>query len=135
MRRKLMLAAAVLLLPATAWAAFTVFGPAPAGTLDSVTVYPNPFRPDDGVAENGIPYAAGNPNSGVIFANLSAQVSIEVFAADGRRVAQLQPGNASRNLQWDASDADGSPLAAGLYIWVIRDGGNRVRTGRLHIIR
>ena len=47
-----------------------------------IQVYPNPFKPNDGDVNNGIPYD-GTANSGIIFSNLPANVRIQVYNLKG----------------------------------------------------
>ncbi len=119
----------------THFSTYAVFGPAAAANLDLVTVFPNPFRPNNNSADDGIPYQPGNQNSGIIFGNLSARVVIEIYDLSGRRVARLQPDNLSRNVQWDACDEDGSDVASGIYLYVITGADGKKRVGKLGIIR
>jgi len=51
---------------------FAIFGTAAAANLDNLIIYPNPFKPTDGDIQTGIDFSATDPNSGIIFNNLSA---------------------------------------------------------------
>jgi len=129
------LAALLVAVPLAAYAAYTVLGGVALANLDSMTVYPNPFCPNDDRADNGVPYQAGNANSGLIFGNLSANVTIEVYDNSGRLAAKLEPHNASRNVQWDTRDDDGDELPGGVYSYMITDANGRQRTGCFAIVR
>ena len=69
------------------------------------------------------------------------EVSIAIYSTSGRRVAVLTelPANEGYNeFLWDARDADGMPLANGVYFYRIRAlaGDKRVETlGRLAVLR
>ena len=77
--------------------------------------YPNPFNP-----ETWIPYQLANP----------ADVSISIFAADGKVVRTLKLGNMpagryqnrSRAAHWDGKNALGEPVASGLYFYTLTAG-------------
>ena len=77
--------------------------------------YPNPFNP-----ETWIPFQLANP----------ADVSISIYAADGKVVRTLQLGsmpagryqNRSRAAHWDGKNAVGEPVASGLYFYTLTAG-------------
>ncbi len=72
--------------------------------------YPNPFNP-----ETWIPYQLASP----------ADVSISIYAADGKMVRTLDLGNQvvgiyksrSRAAYWDGKNALGEPVASGVYFY------------------
>ncbi|HNW93394.1 MAG TPA: FlgD immunoglobulin-like domain containing protein, partial [bacterium] len=119
----------------THFSTYALFGPAAAPNLDQVTVYPNPFRPNDNNADNGVAYQPGNLNSNIIFDNVSANVTIEIYDISGRRVAKMEAYNQTRNVQWDVCDEDGRAVASGVYIYVITDRNGNRRVGKVAVIR
>ena len=74
--------------------------------------YPNPFNP-----ETWIPYQLAEP----------AEVSIAIYAADGRLVRMLELGHQSvgiyesrsRAAYWDGRNALGEPVASGVYFYTL----------------
>ena len=77
--------------------------------------YPNPFNP-----ETWIPYRLAAP----------ADVSISIYAADGRLVRRLDLGHQavgmyesrSRATYWDGRNALGEPMASGVYFYTLTAG-------------
>ena len=77
--------------------------------------YPNPFNP-----ETWIPYQLAEP----------ADVSIAIYAADGRLVRTLRLGHQpvglyesrSRAAYWDGRNALGEPVASGVYFYMLTAG-------------
>ena len=77
--------------------------------------YPNPFNP-----ETWIPYRLAEP----------ADVSISIYAADGRLVRRLDLGHQvvgnyesrSRAACWDGRNALGEPVASSLYFYTLTAG-------------
>ena len=77
--------------------------------------YPNPFNP-----ETWIPYQLAAP----------ADVSISIYAADGRFVRMLVLGHQpvgiytsrSRAASWDGRNALGEPVASGVYFYTLTAG-------------
>ena len=77
--------------------------------------YPNPFNP-----ETWIPYQLAEP----------ADVSISIYAADGKLVRRLDLGHQlvgiyesrSRAAHWDGRNAQGEPVASGVYFYTLTAG-------------
>ena len=77
--------------------------------------YPNPFNP-----ETWIPYQLATP----------ANVSISIYAADGKLIRQLDLGHQlvgmyhhrSRAAHWDGKNAQGEPVASGVYFYTFTVG-------------
>lgn len=113
---------------------FGLFAPA-AADLSAARVYPVPYVPGDGLDDNGKPFSAGDPTSGILFDNLTADASVTVYSLLGRRVWRGPAPGAAGVLRWDAHNEDGRAAATGSYFAVIESpaGGRAVR--RLAIIR
>lgn len=107
---------------------FALFAPAASG-LDSVRVYPIPYRPNNGYPDDGLPYSPGNPNSGILFDNLPSRVRIRIYTLLGQEVASFDSDNSLGRLQWDVRNQRGQGVASGGYLAVIEspDGGRIVR--------
>ena len=77
--------------------------------------YPNPFNP-----ETWIPYQLAEP----------AEVTVSIYAADGKLVRTLALGqlpagvyqNRSRAAYWDGRNAQGEPVASGVYFYTLQAG-------------
>ncbi len=77
--------------------------------------YPNPFNP-----ETWIPYQLATP----------ADVSISIYAADGKLIRQLDLGHQSvgmyhhrsRAAHWDGKNTQGEPVASGVYFYTFTAG-------------
>jgi len=87
------------------------------GALDDLVVYPNPCYPEK--------------NQSVYFLNLPEieRSSIRLYTVSGELVRELE-----KTAQWDCTTEDGSPVARGVYLYVVDVGGAR-RTGKIAIIR
>ena len=89
--------------------------------------YPNPFNP-----ETWIPYHLAEP----------ADVTLSIYAADGRLVRTLTLGhqaagvyeNKSRAAYWDGRNAVGERVASGLYFYTLT-AGNFAATGKMLIMK
>lgn len=97
----------------------------PPDLLMNVDVGPSPFSPfrDD---QLDVRFAVGNVRT-------SAQMSVEIYSLDGRRLRRLEEQGRARayHFAWDGRDEDGRIVNPGLYIYEIRvaagDGGTRQR--------
>jgi hypothetical protein len=106
-----------------------------AATLDSVRVYPNPYRPNGGNPDQGRPFSAGDPNSGIVFDNLTPSVNIKVYNVTGQLVVELGSDNSGGRLQWDARNGNGRDVASGNYNAVLTAAGQTSIVKRIMIIR
>ena len=86
----------------------------PSGLLDEIQVSPSPFSP----------FRDGNVDFRFIVGNIreNADIAVEVFKLDGRRVRRLvQEGRArAYHFAWDGRDRDEKIVAPGLYLYEIR---------------
>ena len=118
---------------------YQVMGPAPqevARDLLDVLVYPVPWVPNDGAADNGKVFDAGDPTSGVVFDNLTRSARIQIYSVTGELVEEKTANNTNGRLQWDGRTRSGREAASGIYVAVITDlGTGRKTRRRLAIIR
>ncbi|MFH2201488.1 MAG: fibronectin type III domain-containing protein [Elusimicrobiota bacterium] len=112
---------------------FALFAPKHSD-LGSILVYPVPYRPNNTLTDDGVPYASGNPNSGIIFDLLPEGTSIKIYTLAGQLVTDLN-SVASGRIQWDARNRDGRDVATGGYVAVIKSGGQEAIIRKLLIIR
>ncbi|MBI5597593.1 MAG: fibronectin type III domain-containing protein [Elusimicrobia bacterium] len=101
---------------------FALFVPA-AADLSALRIYPVPYMPNNGDADDGVPYAAGNPNSGIVFDNLPPSTTIKVYTVTGQRVAEFGSGSAAGKVQWDVKNDRGQDVASGGYVAVVTSPG------------
>jgi hypothetical protein len=107
-----------------------------APDLSRVRAYPVPYKPNSGNPDEGKPYSAGDPTSGIIFDNLPQTVSIRIFTLSGRLVAQFDTTTCTTGkIQWDAANSDGRGVASGGYFAVISSPGNKSVVKKLAVIR
>jgi len=95
----------------------------------------------DGVERLRVGPIIPNPARGAMRFTLelpdAAEVRVEVFDLDGRRVRMLSPGRlpaGSRSLAWDGTDAFGARVAPGIYFNRVQVGGQAV-TRRFVVLR
>jgi len=113
---------------------FNAFGTTAANNLGQIRVYPVPFKPDSGDANQGVPYTPSNPNSGIIFDNLPAQVTIKIYTVTGQLVATLGSGDTLGAVQWDVKNSSGRDVASGGYLAVITSPGQTTVVRKLLVI-
>lgn len=106
-----------------------------AADLDTVAVYPVPFKPNDGSADTGVKYSAGDPNSGIIFDNLPASVEIKIYTVTGQQVAKVNSASSGGRLQWDVKTDSGKDVASGGYLAVISSPGVKTVVKKLVVLR
>ncbi|MDI6757499.1 MAG: hypothetical protein QME32_05695, partial [Endomicrobiia bacterium] len=101
--------------------------PAPADDLSNVAVYPNPFKPHDGLRETG------DYSTGIRFINLTRNADIRIYNIAGElvRYKGLEADEAGECV-WDAINDDGERVASGVYIFIAKD--ENVKTGRNRFI-
>lgn len=114
---------------------FGLFAPA-AANLSAVRAYPVPFVPGDGSADNGKPFSAGDPTSGILFDGLTADASVRVYAVTGELVWEGAGAGAGGLLRWDVRNSDGRDVASGAYFAVIESPATGEKTvRRLAVVR
>ena len=89
--------------------------------LNSVKVYPNPWRKDKHAGTN------------VTFANLPTGSTVKIFTVSGREVASLS--ESGQQVVWDLTNKSGEKAASGLYLYLITDGQGNKTKGKLAVIR
>jgi len=92
-----------------------------AANLESLIVYPNPFRPGVG-------------HTKIVFAALTEQATIRIFTLAGELVKK-QDVSGQYSWDWDVKNTDGDELARGIYIWVVTNPAGEKRTGKIAIIK
>ncbi|MCX5785278.1 MAG: S41 family peptidase [Elusimicrobia bacterium] len=114
---------------------FTSFGVGAVGGLSTLRVYPVPYRPTGANPDQGRPYSAGDPSSGIIFDNLPDNATIKIYTVSGRLVKSFSSQNTAGKLRWDARNNAGQNAASGGYITVVSSPGLESVVKKLLIIR
>jgi hypothetical protein len=119
---------------------FGLFGPpAPADDLSNVIIYPNPFKPTDGILENG-EYGTGSDFGFIHLINLTADAQIYIYNIAGEIVRHNNlVVDRTGEVRWDGRNDDGRYCASGLYVVLIKDekitSGKNKFLGKLAIVR
>ncbi|MCX5797218.1 MAG: serine hydrolase [Elusimicrobia bacterium] len=114
---------------------FTAFGAGAVSGLSTLRVYPVPYRPNGGNADQGKPYSAADPNSGIIFDNLPQSVSIRIYTLTGSLVTSFSSEDSSGKLRWDARNDSGQEVATGGYLAVITSPGASKVVKKILVVR
>lgn len=113
---------------------FAPVSPAAAG-LGSIRIYPNPYRPDNGLDDDGKPWTSADPTSGIIFDDLPPSGELAVYTVTGALVWRSFSPVAGGLLRWDAKNGDGRAVSSGVYFAVFTDAEGRAAVGKLAVIR
>jgi hypothetical protein len=93
-----------------------------SANLNSVKVYPNPWRLDK---------HAAHPT--ITFAGLTVGTTIKIFTVSGHEAKELRTDGPS--ISWDLSNESGDKVASGIYLYLITDSqGDKVR-GKVAVIK
>lgn len=91
--------------------------------LDEAHAYPTPYIPSRG-------------HTKITFTDLPALVTIQVFSLSGRLVKTLMKNDSTDSLVWSpVANSEGTPIASGVYLFVITQPGFKKRQGKLMVIR
>ena len=90
---------------------FQIMQSAPANTLETVKVFPNPFRPALG-------------HTAVTFSNLPAQTRLRIYTFSGALVKDLTT-DAVGMASWDATNESGLKASSGVYFVYVQGLGRR----------
>ena len=88
--------------------------------LASAHCYPVPFMPSRG-------------DTVITFTGLTSSAEVRIYTISGRLVRELYKSDFGSKLAWDARNSAGQQVASGVYIYVIK-GGGQTATGKLMII-
>ncbi|TET46263.1 T9SS type A sorting domain-containing protein [Candidatus Aerophobetes bacterium] len=94
--------------------------PAVAPALESLIVYPNPFKA-----------AAGH--SYITFEALTKEVTIRIFTLSGELVRKVElPFQYSWN--WDLKNEQGEDVARGIYLYLVTNEAGEMRRGKIAVL-
>lgn len=94
--------------------------------LNSLRVYPNPWRPFDLRAETG------DLEHGVVFDNLTQGSRVRIYTVSGQLVRDESPQGSS--WVWDGKNTAGNAVFSGVYIYMVSDETIK-KIGKITIIR
>lgn len=92
--------------------------------LGNLVVYPNPYKPNSGLAHQGIS-----------FSGLTGQFKIEIYTLAGQKVREIEEDNSSGSYPWNGRNSDGENLSSGVYLYVVTSNNGEKKTGKIAIIR
>jgi hypothetical protein len=81
-----------------------------ADDLSSVYLFPNPYR-------------RSVDDRGVMVAGLPSTASVEVYSSDGVLIRRLEETNGDGGVRWDTRDTSGATVPSGVYLVLVRAGG------------
>ncbi len=92
------------------------------GDLARVVVYPNPYKGER------------NPHTTINFMHLPAQAVLRLYSLDGGLVKTITKDDGGNRASWDLRNTQGTPVASGIYIYLIQSNGQE-RRGKVAILR
>jgi hypothetical protein len=91
--------------------AFALMQVVPAGNMDSINVYPNPFNP-------------AKCANGLVIDNLTSGAAVKIYTVAGSLVRELIDDDGDGRIVWDGRNEYGTAAASGIYIG-LADGKGR----------
>jgi hypothetical protein len=98
-------------------------------TLKDVVVYPNPFKP----AEEHTKIWFGHHTD--TEKKLTKEATIKIYTLNGEYVAVIEETDGDGQAEWDATNKEGTPVASGIYIYIITNPKGERCVGKIGIIR
>ena len=90
--------------------------------LNKVTVYPNPYNPSGGYDH-------------INFSHLTSQATIRIFNIAGELVRTIEETDNDGLALWYADNESGTPVASGVYIYIVTNPQGEKKTGKVAIIK
>lgn len=103
-----------------------------APTLANFSVWPNPFKDNDGIKENG------EISKGVPYAVMTFQgvTKVQIYTIAGELVRESRDNEiSSGGWPWDLKNDYGRLVGSGIYIYVVKDSTGASLVGRVGVIR
>jgi hypothetical protein len=91
----------------------------PPAALDSMRVFPQPFRP------------AFHP--ALMFGGLPVGASLRLYALDVTLVREFQASETG-GIAWDGKNGAGTPVASGIYVYVVESPAGQ-KLGKIAVVR
>jgi parallel beta-helix repeat protein len=98
-------------------------------TLKDVVVYPNPFKPAKGHTH----ITFGHPTD--TEKRLTKEAKIKIYTLNGECVAVIEERDGDGVAKWYATNKEGTPVASGIYIYIITNPAGQRCIGKIGIIR
>jgi hypothetical protein len=96
----------------------------PAKNLEGLIVYPNPYLERLAVYKR------------IKFIRLTAQAKITVYDLGGAVVWEAEKNSGSDSMDWEkVTNLQGTPLASGIYIYIITNPQGDRKTGKIAVVR
>jgi len=98
----------------------------PAKNLDSIHIFPNPFKPNDGNPLTGVEFTGSynvNNASGIHISGITASTEIEIYTISGRLVKKIKALPNQGMAIWDGKNSKGIPAASGTYMLLLKVNG------------
>lgn len=92
-------------------------------TLDEVSVFPNPYKPNSGMG-----------HSKITFTNLIPSSTVEIYTLNGELVRILKDDSALGEVDWNAANEDGQKVASGIYVYLVYSSSSH-KSGKLAVIK
>jgi len=89
--------------------------------LDGAHAWPVPFKPASG-------------HTTITFTGLGADTTIKIYTVTGELIKHLHNDGDVPSLAWDVKNADGHPVASGVYVYQLKNPYSEKR-GKLVIVR
>ncbi len=93
----------------------------PAESLDYLIVYPNPMK-------------LNQSNRTIAFKGLTKNSKIEIFTISGEKVFEIKTTNQFEYV-WDIKNNSNEEIASGTYLYIVTDKHNKMRKGKISIIK
>ncbi|OGS38978.1 MAG: hypothetical protein A2551_01165 [Elusimicrobia bacterium RIFOXYD2_FULL_34_30] len=102
-----------------------------ADYLNNVTVYPNPYKPDD------LTYGNTILGTGIVFSGLTVNAKVKIFSTAGELINEFDETDGDGNYIWDTTNQNGKKVSSGIYIYYIKDSiySSQRSKGKLAIVR
>jgi len=94
-----------------------VHGPYPEENLDSLKVFPNPYKP-------------GLSPEKIYFEGITSDATVNVYDLKGRRVFHMVESNNDGLISWDITG-----ISSGVYVYVVKTSSGAIRKGKIAIIK
>ncbi len=94
-----------------------------ARNLDTIIVYPNPFRVTEAVG------------GCIKFINLPSEITLRIYDVAGDLLFDKHYTNTQGGTTWNGKDNGGHYLASGIYIYFLEDTDGNKKTGKISVLR
>ncbi len=93
-----------------------------ANDLARLNVYPNPVKRVQG-------------HNTLTFDNITTQLRIRIFTANGTLVRDINLAGAGNAYQWDLRNSSNQEVASGVYVYILTNDAGEKKTGKIAVIR